>query len=522
MTALSVAIGQALPLASPLGAGVGGASFDPVALFAANNAPFYDVSDLTSLYQDAAKSVPATTVGDRVRVISDLSTPGLDLVAPSDTARGTLRQDPRGNYYVEFLANQCAFSSASYTITVPCWLIAGFSYVGFNSAVCVFGAGKATNSANRIVPSGSSRVEIGIIDPVEGDDKASTALASFPENLPGVADGITSNLNQAVGVNGGLLWDNARGITGAFTVSGLRLCVNTGTAGNSASTATQTNFYGGGIIGINPTSEQRELLTSYFKAKMSIDALESQDYDIFAIAGQSNGTGQGDFATSTPCPWGDGVEYQDGFIKPLTDPTRHYATNVAGNVSGTGSAWPAFAAKYFELTGRRACIVGGCASGVGLTTSGGWNPSAVWRTALAAKTAAAKAFIESKGGTATVRGVIWLGGETDGVSAVSEATFEAGLSTLLSNLRTAFGDSSLPIFMMSVDQTTDAGQDAAFAAIRQAIVDAAAAVDGLELAMPYQSFEVNGQLEDTIHWNQTALNSAGEIVATNIAAILFP
>ncbi|MEQ9130797.1 MAG: hypothetical protein RLO11_00220 [Salinisphaeraceae bacterium] len=61
---------------------------------------YYDPSDLTTLYQDAAGTTPADTDGDPVRLVQDKSGNGNDLTAPAGAP--ALRQDGSGDWYLEF------------------------------------------------------------------------------------------------------------------------------------------------------------------------------------------------------------------------------------------------------------------------------------------------------------------------------------------------------------------------------------------------------------------------------------
>ena len=78
-----------------------GAVFDPTSLFSTEDGIIIDTRNAI-FWQDAAKTVPADTVTDPVRVIEDGSGNGNDLVFPTDAARGVLRQGANGEFYVEF------------------------------------------------------------------------------------------------------------------------------------------------------------------------------------------------------------------------------------------------------------------------------------------------------------------------------------------------------------------------------------------------------------------------------------
>jgi hypothetical protein len=70
---------------------------------------------------------------------------------------------------------------------------------------------------------------------------------------------------------------------------------------------------------------------------------------------------------------------------------------------------------------------------------------------------------------------------------------------------------------MSLDD--NAAGAAQYAIMRQAMAEVVTEQEGIYLIMPYQNFKAAGKLSDGIHWNQTALNEAGVIAATNAAAL---
>lgn len=76
----------------------GGAAFSPLSL---DPVAFYDPSDTSTLFQDAAGTTPVTTAGDPVRLILDLSGNGNHLTAPSDAARPTY-QTSGGLHWLDF------------------------------------------------------------------------------------------------------------------------------------------------------------------------------------------------------------------------------------------------------------------------------------------------------------------------------------------------------------------------------------------------------------------------------------
>jgi hypothetical protein len=129
--------------------GGGAPAFDPATV-----GWTYDVSDLSTMFQDAAQTVPVTTVSDPVRVVRDKSAAALHLVAPSDAARPLLAQDGSGRYYLNFPTITQQMATASTVSTTTPVLIAGLVSFGtgistatammvrlFASATALFGLG---------------------------------------------------------------------------------------------------------------------------------------------------------------------------------------------------------------------------------------------------------------------------------------------------------------------------------------------------------------------------------------------
>lgn len=265
----------------------------------------------------------------------------------------------------------------------------------------------------------------------------------------------------------------------------------------------------------DPGSSERSKIHNWLMGKCGIGSLASDAYDMFVIAGQSNAMGVGSMATTEAVTLGNAIEYKArGGVHPLADPVQQEGVSSALY----GSAWPAFANDYYALTGRKVAFVGAAVSGEGLvftaTPRGGWS-GAELVPLLATKLAAAKAKI----GGATVRGVLWAGGEQDALSAITVNSYKASLVAFRDALRTATGIPTLPLLILSIDNL--AGSESQYSIMRQAQSEAANENEGIELVMPYQGFINAGKTADGIHWNQVALNEAGTIAATSCAA-LFP
>ena len=276
-------------------------------------------------------------------------------------------------------------------------------------------------------------------------------------------------------------------------------------------------FYAGVIYFGDLVPSNRRGINQWLKSIVKLDLLDMQSYDIFCIAGQSNAMGVGNYTLSTPVPMGNAVEFiSAGFLKPLHEPTQHNVTNVT-NISITGSAWPAFGAKYFEVSGNRACIVGGAYSGVGLLhdgsgPTGGWQPSGPLVNDLAIKLNAATSHFSRLNSTSQLKGVFWVGGEQDVQATWTVASYKAALVNLRDRLRTALGNARLLLLIVSLDKSLDAANEIKYALIRQAQAEAAAENEGIHMAVPYQNYYDRG-LSDGVHMNQNGLNDIGRISA---------
>lgn len=86
-------------------AGGGGTSFDPASLFgASDDGVFFDPSDITTLFQDTAGTVPVTAAGQSVKCMLDKSGKGHS--ATQATAPPTYQVDEGGTGYLSFNGSQ--------------------------------------------------------------------------------------------------------------------------------------------------------------------------------------------------------------------------------------------------------------------------------------------------------------------------------------------------------------------------------------------------------------------------------
>ena len=88
------------------------------ALFSAGEqGAWYDLSDFSTMFQNAAGTIPVTTVGQAVGRILDKSGRGNHATQTTDTKRPVLQQDASGRYYLLFDGIDDALQTASVNFT---------------------------------------------------------------------------------------------------------------------------------------------------------------------------------------------------------------------------------------------------------------------------------------------------------------------------------------------------------------------------------------------------------------------
>lgn len=93
-------------------------AFSPLSLFAAGEQGFwYDPSDLSTLFQDAAGTVPVTAVEQRVGLMLDKSGRGNHATQSTDAARRILRVDANGKYYLAHTGTNTWMQTGSINMT---------------------------------------------------------------------------------------------------------------------------------------------------------------------------------------------------------------------------------------------------------------------------------------------------------------------------------------------------------------------------------------------------------------------
>jgi hypothetical protein len=259
----------------------------------------------------------------------------------------------------------------------------------------------------------------------------------------------------------------------------------------------------------------REHQTASAHPRLILDTSAFTVDDVFIIAGQSNAEGRGD-ASKSPLPAANtAFEYlpATNTFKSLQDPVG----------SGTGSAWPAFARKWHELTGRTSAFVstavGGTPNSALINSTSNWENGSYLKDAVAA----ANQLVARVGGSANVT-VLWSQGERDAKAILdnrpkgfSKSTYKAAFETTIST----FQKEKWKNFRLVISETGtnvslgDVGYSDVRAAQREVAGSMAAVITGFTGAY---GFAARGLMADDLHYKQAGYNEMGEAMAVALAA----
>ncbi len=244
---------------------------------------------------------------------------------------------------------------------------------------------------------------------------------------------------------------------------------------------------------------------------------------LFIVAGQSNAVG---FATDLYEKAHYAGQYwkwrdeENPSLQPLQDPTA-YKQN--------GSAWPEFGRTFFELTGRKVCILNVAYGGASVVDRDAWNTWGEGGTHRATATGAYQACtaaLGTKGEDWVEGGVLWIQGEAetnmlrDGTTTIE--AFIQGTKNVFSFFRTLTSTPALPIYMSQIAQYRGAFSDPvwwqATLDVRDAQVQVANEMDGVYMAFEgAKYFEDAGYMSDNVHYSQKGYNILGKAFARCVA-----
>lgn len=243
---------------------------------------------------------------------------------------------------------------------------------------------------------------------------------------------------------------------------------------------------------------------------------------IFLAAGQSNAVGMADSAASVQCIQGTAFEYRyhANQLVHLKDPVGN--ADLKFGRAQTGSAWPAFAKAYHDLTGKEVVIVPAARGGSSCHYKAELEENGTWDTQgrlLLFDSAIVKAKAAVKLCKQPISGILWSQGERDAnaynAGQLTAEEYETQLIHLIGRFRKELG-ANLPFYIIQTGHFTDHDVKG-FDAIRAAQEQVAGKVKNVYIVYAQTiDFPDKGWMQDQIHYNQTALNDIGATMARQV------
>ncbi|MFT4033370.1 MAG: sialate O-acetylesterase [Siphonobacter sp.] len=241
---------------------------------------------------------------------------------------------------------------------------------------------------------------------------------------------------------------------------------------------------------------------------------------LFVVAGQSNSVGQGTAEQSVQVKGALEYRSKGDSLVPLRDPVGENALDF--QAANTGSAWPAFAQRYQELTGRQVVIVATARGGSSahnkaeLSGMGTWYPegkiplfnNSVRKIQQAEKKTKAK-----------VKGIIWLQGERDANAIfdhqLTPEEYETTLENLIKRFRSELHE-KVPFYIV-LTGNQQGREPIGNQAVRAAQRNVASRLSKVYVVYEdAEHFADKNWMKDFVHYNQEALNHIGKTVAERI------
>ncbi|WP_237886014.1 sialate O-acetylesterase [Pseudomonas sp. PGPR40] len=255
-------------------------------------------------------------------------------------------------------------------------------------------------------------------------------------------------------------------------------------------------------------------------------------YYVWLIPNQSNEDGRGNNAESPALPVGMGYMWKDGALLPLADPVN--------TTTNTGSAWPAFAQRFYELTGFGSVFVpaavGGTpqTAGAALTSFGAtnhWDVGGTLRVTALSRVQATFAALDGAGIMWQMGGLLGGGGERDAqnidnpagsTGSITAADYKTAVQGMLAYFQSGLQRTKLPFIMrrLAMDGT---GDTTGFQQIRAAQMDLCANVPNIYMGWTgglaaVKAGRVKADTYD-LHFLQQDLNDMGRCMASVAAYV---
>lgn len=249
-----------------------------------------------------------------------------------------------------------------------------------------------------------------------------------------------------------------------------------------------------------------------------------KEIKLFLVAGQSNAKGLGDKAASPDNASLPTFEFftEHNSIQPLKDPVGYAGCYF--EAAESGSAWPAFAKRYHELSGDSVVIVqaakGGSACHPLAETNnwGNWSEKGNLFNCSISKVQMASQYLK-----VPLSGIIWSQGEND-ADAINQGIktkedYKIALKSVIKHYRDVLGQ-NLKFYIILTGYNTAVSTKTGTDIVRS-VQEEVAKEDPLTNVVYRKTdqFPELGWMHDVVHYNQQGLNDIGTVSADIIFKI---
>lgn len=237
--------------------------------------------------------------------------------------------------------------------------------------------------------------------------------------------------------------------------------------------------------------------------------------DVYMIGGQSNAVGNSESPDSAIVPTpGTAFQFWNNAITAAVEPI--------GN--SDGSAWGAFAQRYYSITGRKILFVPAAVNGSSQTVAaqigfGNWDTTGtLYNTSLLRIDSAMSAAVAA-GYSPILKGILWCQGETDAdainASTITQNVYSAAFAKMIKNYRQELGSGIT--FNISRTGFRVSASATGYLAV-QAAQQALANPDSLTSIVYWNAyfFPQRNLMDDIYHYEQTGYNEMGRQMAEEI------
>ncbi|MBB3057019.1 cadherin-like beta sandwich domain-containing protein [Mucilaginibacter gotjawali] len=248
--------------------------------------------------------------------------------------------------------------------------------------------------------------------------------------------------------------------------------------------------------------------------------------DHFIIAGQSNAVGKGDTTFSPKLAIDIASQYWNGAIRAANDPIGPISDSLY-----RGSAWPAFALRYNQLTGHKVAFVQcavGATSQVAATkpeVAGTWDTTGTLFTTMIARSDSSMAAFTTAGYRVNNCGMLWLQGEQDAAGiengSITGEDYYRRAIVMINNFHAHYG-AKIPFYLIKIGAEVKPGHYG-FDTIRnrqEQLAKAGYVIIVSRLAASYIKMGLMNPILTlgNLHYSQQGYNVIGINAAENVVA----